>query len=506
MNFPGTGAPSARHTTPTRPWLSMTLLLVPTAVVAVDINVLFLTLPGLTTSLGASAIEQLWITDVYGLVVGVLAIVAGAVGDRAGRRRLLLLGCAGFLAASLLAAFSPSVWVLLTARVLQGVAGATLMPSTLALIGDLFADDRTRSRAVGIWATCQFACASFGPAVGGVLLHWFWWGSAFLLAVPACATVLVLGRRLLPESRPSDVVPRVDLLSAGLLIGALVSLFTAVKAFIPGSVIPLPVAGAAAGVAVVALVTFARRQRRLELPFLDLALLKVPTTLASVVSLAVVAVVLAGTGFWATQSLQSVVGLDPLPAALAFMPMGLGIGAGSFLAPALATRVPPEWQIPGGLCLAALGSLLLLTAPQEHIMLPMLVGITLTAFGCGPLFAFGTHRIVSGAPPSVAGRAAALAETANHLGSAVGLAVIGTVASGAFAIALRSTPVAIGSGSVTMADMARTAPNSPNPEATLNALAEAGTQALHTVGLLGAALLIACAALDVAVHRRRIAA
>ncbi|WP_262852309.1 MFS transporter [Mumia quercus] len=481
----------------TSPWLSLCLLLLPTAVVAVDLNVLFLAVPSLTADLDASATQQLWITDVYGLVVGVLAIAAGAVGDRVGRRRLLLLGCAGFLVASLLAASATTPETLLLARVLQGVAGATLMPSTLALIGDVFPDDAARTRAIGTWATCQFACASLGPVVGGVLLHWFWWGSVFLLAVPACAAVLLLGPRLLPEPRPSERAPRVDMASAGLLMGVLLALFTALKAGVPGS--PTPARGAVAAVVVVVVgtVAFVRRQQRLTVPFLDLALLRERVVVVSVASLALVAVVLAGTGFWVTQYLQSVVGLSPLAAAVAFMPMGLGIGAGSYLAPVLARRVDPDVLIPAGLVVAAVGALLQLTVSAGSAYWPMLVAIALTAFGCGPLFAFGTSRVVSGAPPSAAGRAAALAETSNHVGSSLGFAAVGSLATAVFVLALRPT------GGETMAEARAAAEGSPDRESILEALTLAGTDALHAVGLCGAVLLLCCAVLNTGRRSRR---
>ncbi|MGH1562170.1 MFS transporter [Mumia sp. DW29H23] len=482
----------------TSPKLSLLLLLLPTAVVAVDINVLFLAVPELTADLGASATQQLWITDVYGLVVGVLAIVAGAVGDRVGRRRLLLLGCAGFLAASLLAAYSTTPEMLLLARVLQGVAGATLMPSTLALIGEVFPDDAARTKAIATWATCQFAFASLGPVVGGLLLHWFWWGSVFLLSVPVAVVVLVLGPRLLPESRPSDRAPRVDLLSAGLLMAVLLALFTAIKACIPGAATPLAAAIAAVVVAVGAGVVFVRRQRRLADPFLDIALLREPAIVVAVGSLTLAAVVLAGTGFWVTQYLQSAVGLSPLAAAVAFMPMGLGIGAGTYLAPVLAQRIDPDRLVPAGLVVSALGALLQLTVSEGTGYAPVLVGIAVVAFGCGPLFAFATTRIISTAPPSAAGRAAALAETSNHLGSSLGFAAVGSLATAVYALALRplASDLGLAGATGTMAETRAAAQGSPQQEAAFDAIAVAATDALHVVGLFTAVLLLGCAVLN----------
>ena len=491
--------------TAANPRAGLVLLLLPTAVVAVDVNILFLAMPALTQSLDVTATQQLWIGDVYGLVVGVLAIGAGALGDRVGRRRLLLIGCAGFLLASVLAAFSPTAAVLIAARVLQGVFGATLMPSTLALIQQLFPDEDDRRRAIGLWATCQFAFASLGPVVGGVLLHFFWWGSVFLLAGPICLLVLVLGPRVLPESPTGDGASRPDLLSAGLLIAAMAGAFTAVKALIPGAATPLPITFGATVVAVGAAALFARRQTRLADPFLDLRLLRTPMILGPVLSLVLVAVVLAGTGFWVTQYLQSAVGLDPLVAAIAFAPMGLAIGAGTFLAPRLAHALGADRTVIGGLVVSLAGALLLLAAAPERPLLPVLGAVSALAFGCGPLFAFGTAQIVSSAPPQAAGRAAALAETGNHLGSALGLAVLGTLAASAYALSARARLAGVDPVPPVdaMAATRAAAPTSADPATVLGALAGAGADVLHVLGMAAAGLLIGCIAVHALTARAR---
>jgi DHA2 family multidrug resistance protein-like MFS transporter len=218
-----------RQISPGLAWAGLGLLLLPTAMVAIDINILFLALPAITVDLRASALDQLWIADIYTLFVGALVIVAGALGDRIGRRRLLMWGCAGFLIASLLTAFAPSPAWLIVARGLQGIAGATLMPSALALIGQLFADDKQRTKAISLWATCQFGCAALGPVVGGVVLSHLWWGSVFLIAVLPCLAVLLLGRRLLPGHAAAAAAPRIDTASVLLLIGAMTSLLLASK-------------------------------------------------------------------------------------------------------------------------------------------------------------------------------------------------------------------------------------------------------------------------------------
>lgn len=425
MRLPET---STRRSDPlARPWRGLWLLLLPTAVVAVDINVLFLALPELTADLDVGAVAQLWISDVYGVVVGVLTIVAGALGDRFGRRRLLLLGSAGFLVASLLAAFAPSWEVLLMARVLQAIAGATLMPSTLALISELFPDEADRGRAVAAWATTQFAFASFGPVIGGVMLHLWWWGSVFLLALPVGLAVLALGPRLLPEHVDPDHDENVDALGAGLLVATLACTFFVIKSAIPAQDAPPVLVLVAALAAVVLGILFVRRQLSITSPLLDLGVLATPQVAATVTSMAMAGLVLAGTGFWATQYLQSDAGMSPLAAAVAFAPMGLGIAVGTQVAARLSCSVATDILIPVGLAISACGALSLLGVDAQPPLPPLVLAYTLIGMGCGPLFAFGTHRIISAAPAGHAGRAAALAETGNHVGSALGIALLGTL-------------------------------------------------------------------------------
>src|SRR4051794_294908 len=198
-----------------REWLGLTVLVLPTLLVAMDMTSLFLALPQLSADLGASATEQLWITDSYGFVVAGFVITMGTVGDRIGRRRLLFFGGAAFAVTSVVAAFSTSPEMLIVARGALGVAGATLMPSSLALITNMFRDDRQRGKAISIWATCQFAGGAAGPVLAGALLQRLWWGSVFLAAVPVMVLVLAVGPFVLPEFRDRSA-GRVDLLSVGL--------------------------------------------------------------------------------------------------------------------------------------------------------------------------------------------------------------------------------------------------------------------------------------------------
>jgi DHA2 family multidrug resistance protein-like MFS transporter len=195
-----------------RPWLGLVVLMLPPLLVAIDMTALLLALPRLSADMGATNVQQLWISDSYGLMVAGLVITMGTLGDRIGRRRLLMIGGAAFAALSVMAAIAVSPLMLIVARALLGVAGATLTPSTLALITNMFRDERQRGQAIAIWATCQFTGGALGPVLAGILLQHFWWGSVFLVAVPAMALLLLAGPVLLPDFR-SDQAGRLDLAS-----------------------------------------------------------------------------------------------------------------------------------------------------------------------------------------------------------------------------------------------------------------------------------------------------
>jgi DHA2 family multidrug resistance protein-like MFS transporter len=287
----------------------------------------------------------------------------------------------------------------------------------------------------------------------------------FLIAVPVGLAVLVLGPRWLPEHVDPAAAQRVDGLGAGLLVAALACVFVVIKAAIPGSGAPGALVVAAGVGALVAGTGFVRRQLTADAPLLDLRVLATPVVATTVGSLTLAAVVLAGTGFWATQYLQSDAGMTPLAAAIAFAPMALSIAVGTQVAGVLNRWIPAEVLIPGGLLVSAAGELLFTLVTPDQPLLPLIAAYTVTGFGCAPLFTFGTQRLMSAPPPEAAGRAAALAETGNHLGSAIGIALLGTVGR------LAAPAMATGSGSL--------------------------VGALHLVGPVGAGVLVLCAGLTV---------
>jgi MFS transporter, DHA2 family, multidrug resistance protein len=420
-----------------REWIGLALLTAPALLVAMDITALFLALPRLSADLHASSVEQLWITDSYGFAVAGFVITMGTLGDRVGRRRLLLIGGAAFAAVSVAAAFSVSPLMLIIARGVLGIAGATLAPSTLALISSMFRDARQRGQAIAVWATAQFVGGAAGPVLAGVLLAHFWWGSVFLMAVPVMVVLLIAGPVVLPEYR-STAPARLDPGSVALSLAAVLLLVYGLKQLAAGgaagpsgswgSLGPWVCIAAGAALGVI----FVRRQLRLDEPLLNLRLLRSGPFTAVLAALLFAGVALAGTGLLVTQYLQSVLGYSPLASAALFTPMGLGIAAGTMTAPALARRVRPATAIAGGLALSVAGCLLLTLAGPAGGRPAVMAGIGVLALGAGPLFALGTGLVIGSVPPARAGSAASMSETANYLGSSLGLALLGAVGAGVY--------------------------------------------------------------------------
>jgi DHA2 family multidrug resistance protein-like MFS transporter len=347
----GDGADGVRASR--REWLGLAVLALPTLLQSLDISVLYLALPTLSAELGATGTEQLWILDSYGFLIAGFLVTMGGLGDRMGRRRLLLVGAAAFGVASVVAAFAASPVVLIVARAALGLAAATLMPSTLALITGMFADPRQRGLAVGVWMSCFMAGTAVGPVVGGALLERFWWGSAFLIGVPVMVLLLALGPVLLPEQRDPGRPGRLDLASVALSLGAVMPVVYGVKELARDGVATVPVAALVAGA--LAGAVFVRRQLRLADPLLDLGLFR-RREFTSALSIGLVAgAVMGGSVYLVTQYLQQVLGLRPLQTGLCEVPQAVVMIAGSLLAPRLAGRFGPARVMAGGLVLAAGG-------------------------------------------------------------------------------------------------------------------------------------------------------
>jgi MFS transporter, DHA2 family, multidrug resistance protein len=291
-----------------REWIGLAVLALPTLLVSLDLFVMLLAVPHLSADLGASSTQQLWILDIYGFMVAGFLITMGTVGDRIGRRRLLLVGAAAFGLASVLAAWSTSPQMLIASRALLGIAGATLTPSTLSLITNLFRDPRQRASAVAVWAGCFVVGAIIGPIVGGLLLEQFWWGSVFLLGVPAMVLLLLTGPVLLPEYR-NPQADRLDRASVALSLGVILPVIFGLKELARGGWQPLSMVAVVVGVVVG--VAFVRRQRALADPLLDLGLFANRAFSVTLGSMLAYSMLSGGTMVWVAQQLQLVVGLSP---------------------------------------------------------------------------------------------------------------------------------------------------------------------------------------------------
>jgi DHA2 family multidrug resistance protein-like MFS transporter len=406
-----------------REWIGLAVIALPSLVYAMDLTVLTLAIPALSADLRPSSTELLWIVDIYGFLVAGFLITMGTLGDRIGRRKLLLLGAGAFGAASVLAAFSSSPEMLIASRALLGIAGATLAPSTLSLIRSMFQDDQQRTVAIGIWIASFSTGAAVGPLVGGVLLESFHWGSVFLLAVPVMALLLAIGRRLLPEHRDPDP-GRLDLASAALSLIATLTVIYGVKAVASnglgvGSVGPI-LAGIAVGAA------FIDRQRRLSDPMIDLGLFRRPAFSLVLGANTLGFAVVFGVEVFAAQYLQLVLGYSPLEAGLWSVPGAAAFVVGSQLTPPLAKRVPPPVAMLGGMAVAIAGVALLSRVGATAGPGLLVAGIVIMSLGMSPLFTLAADIAVGSAPPERAGAAAGISETSSELGGALGLALLGT--------------------------------------------------------------------------------
>lgn len=416
-----------------REWIGLAVLILPTLLLSIDVTVLHLAVPALSEDLRPTGAQLLWINDIYGFLIAGFLIPMGTLGDRIGRRRLLLTGAAAFALASALAAYAPSAEVLIAARAALGVAGATLMPSTLSLIRTMFHDPAQRTTAISLWMVGFTGGMVIGPLVGGMLLESFWWGSAFLLGVPVMAVLLVLGPLLLPEFR-SPGAGRADALSVVLSVVAALAVTHGVKELAAGGAARSGLLSLAVGT--VLAVVFVRRQRRLAEPLLDLRLFAERRFSGALGTLMLVILVGPGIGLLAAQYLQLVLGLSPLEAGLWMLPNTVLVIVGFVATPALARRVRPAVLGAAGLVLGAAGVLLLTTAGTYG--LPALVtGHALFFLGGSPLLVLGTDIVVGAAPEERAGSAAALSETAQEFGGAAGLAVFGSIAAAVYQARLR---------------------------------------------------------------------
>ncbi|WP_405142083.1 MFS transporter [Sphaerisporangium sp. NBC_01403] len=408
-----------------REWIGLAVLALPTLLLSLDISVLYLALPHLSAGLGADSTQQLWILDIYSFMLAGFLVTMGTLGDRIGRRKLLLTGAAAFGVASILAAYSVNPQMLIASRALLGIAGATLMPSTMALIRNMFKDPKQMGSAIGVWFACFMGGMTLGPLVGGLLLEHFWWGSAFLLGVPVMILLLIVGPRLLPEYRDPDA-GRLDLASVALSLGAILPAIYGLKELARTGIHPTPLAALAAGITLG--IIFTLRQRTLTNPLLDLRLFANRSFSAAMGIGLMAGIVMAGASLLSSLYLQTVQDLSPMNAGLWLLPQNIAMVIGSMAAPALARTIRPAYVITAGLLLAATG-LIIHTQLAPTGGLPYLVtGLILASLGIAFPMSLTMNLIMASVPPHKAGSAASISQTSGEFGIAMGIASLGSLA------------------------------------------------------------------------------
>jgi DHA2 family multidrug resistance protein-like MFS transporter len=397
--------------------------------IGLDMTVLHLAAPELGASLRPNSSELLWIVDIYGFMVAGFLITMGTLGDRIGRRRLLLVGATAFGLASLVAAYSVNVPMLIAARALLGIAGATLMPSTLSLISNMFRDAHQRRFAIAVWMTNFLIGGAVGPLVGGVLLAHFWWGSVFLIGVPLPVILIVAGRFLLPEYRDPGS-GRIDPVSVFLSIATVIPVVYGLKelarnGFEYPSLVSIA-AGAAFGVA------FVLRQLRSTDPVLDVALFRRPAFSVALSAQTMGLFVQTGIQFLLLQYFQLVLGMSALRAGLLVLPAMVAGVIGSLAAPMLTRWLHPGAVMNAGFGLAAVGLLAITVIDGTSGLVLGAAGFAIAAFGISVALALTNDVIISSAPPERAGSAAGAGETGAELGNALGVAILGSVVTAAY--------------------------------------------------------------------------
>jgi MFS transporter, DHA2 family, multidrug resistance protein len=500
-------APVAQRRAGRREWTALAVLALPCMLYSMDLTVLNLAVPSLSASLAPTATQLLWIVDIYGFLVAGALITMGTLGDRIGRRRLLLIGAAAFGLASVLAALSVSAEMLIASRAILGLAGATIAPSTLSLIRNLFHDPRQRTAAIGVWITSYSVGAAIGPLVGGVLLEHFWWGSVFLAGVPVMLLLLAVGPMLLPEFR-DPAAGKLDLVSAGLSLTSILAMIYGLKRIAEYGPEWFSIGAILAGL--VAWGVFIRRQRRLVHPLIDLDLFRIPAFRVSLVTYLLATFAVFGSYVFIAQYLQLVLGLSPLEAGLWTLPWTAGFVFGSLLTPVIVRRFPPASVIAVGLAISAVGFSVLTQVDGASSLPVLVISTVIFSVSLAPVFTLTNDAVIGTAPAERAGSASAISETSSELGGALGIAILGSIGAALYRRAMAGavppgvSPEAAEAAQGTLGGALATAAQLPDQlgSALLSTARVAFTQGLRFTALLSAVTVMALAVLVAFVLRR----
>ncbi|MGO1236011.1 MFS transporter [Microbacterium gubbeenense] len=471
--------------TTARRYLSLSVLIGAVLLLTIDATVLHLAVPALARDLDPTATQVLWIGDIYSFAIAGLLVTMGNLADRVGRKKLLLIGAAAFGSASVLAAFAPTAEILIAARLLLGVAGSTLMPSTLSLIRNIFTDPKERTRAIAVWSAAAASGIALGPLVGGLLLEHFWWGSVFLVNVPVMLAVIALGWWVLPESKnPSP--HRLDLISSALSMLAIIPFVYAIKQIAGGSFGVSAVIALA--LSVVGAVWFVRRQRRSADPMIDVELFRNRSFSGAVAVNFISVFAMSGVLFFFSQYLQLARGLGALDAGLAQLPAAIASMLAITAVGFLLAKLGRGRAIALALTIGAVGLLVVgLVEGSEHLSLVLIAMVPL-GFGIGISETLSVDAVVSAVPQEKAGAASSISETAYELGAAMGIAVLGSVVTAIYRFGLPA-----GSPEAARDSLATAVAALPEGHA-LDAAREAFVVAMQSTTLIAAGVMLAGAA------------
>ncbi|MES4907858.1 MULTISPECIES: MFS transporter [unclassified Streptomyces] len=494
-----------------REWTAFAVLMLPLLLVSMDVSVLYFALPEISAQLHPSSTQQLWIFDIYGFALAGLLITMGSLGDRIGRRKLLMLGATAFGAASVAAAYANSAEMLIAARALLGVGGATLMPSTMALSRNLFQDAKQRATAIGIWSGAMAGGVALGSVLSGVMLAHFWWGSVFLINTPVMVLLLILAPLLVPEFK--DPAPgKFDLLGVPLSMGAVLPVIYGLKETAAHGFSGPRALWIAAGL-LIGLV-FVHRQRTHAHPMISPELFRRRGFGSSIGLNLMASFAMMGSSLFTTQYLQSVLGKGPLEAALWSLLPSVMVGAAGPASAVIAQKVNRAYVIGGGFLLAAAGFGLLALAGTDSLWL-VLIAAGVLASGIVTVMSLITDMAMGTAPAEKAGSASSLLETGQEFGGALGMALLGVVGNAVYrhdmtgelpaglpADALDAARETLG-GAAAVADRL----GGRAGDEVLGAAREAFTHGMQVAAVAGALVLVAAAAVaSVALRHVRVEA